>query len=145
MREGNNSKLPQRNPITHAVHRREVFWQVTVPLVIGTLIILSLATGVWFVSYNSASQAADISLIWLILPALIFTLIFTFLLGGLTFGLIKLISILPPYAALVQNYFVLFNLKVTRAVNVAVEPVLKAASALAWLKALLGKKPSGRD
>ncbi len=142
MREGNFSKPPERNPVTHAAHKREVFWQITFPLVIGIIIILALAVGSGFISQNSASQAANISTLWLILPVLMFSLIFTFLFGGLAYGLIRLIGILPPYAALVQNYFVLISLKVRQASDIAAEPVLKVASAWALLSALFGKRSS---
>ena len=145
MSVGNYSKLPERNPLTHAVHKREFFWQVIFPIVIGALIIVTLAVGSWFVSYNSASQAANISVMWLFIPLLFFTLLFTFLLAGLAYGLIKLIGILPPYAALVQNFFIMINLRVYRASDLAVEPVLKTASAWAMLGALLGRRtPKGR-
>jgi hypothetical protein len=145
MREGNFSKPPERNPVTHAAHKREVFWQITFPLVIGVIILLALAVGSGFINQNSASQAADISSIWLILPVLMFTLILTFLFGGLAYGLIRLIGILPPYAALVQNYFVIFSLKVRQVSDIAVEPVLKAGTAWASLSTLLGKRPSSHS
>ncbi len=145
MSKGNYSKLPERNPVTHAVHKREVFWQIIFPIVIGALIILTLAIGSWFVSYNSASQAANISVMWLFIPLLFLALIFTFLLAGLAYGLIRLIGILPPYAALVQNFFIMLNLKVRHASDLAAEPVLKAASAWAMLSALLGRRTSNRN
>ena len=140
MKEGNYSKLPERNPLTHAAHRREFFWQVIFPIIIGALIIMALAVGSWFVSYNSASQAANISVMWLFIPLLFFTLLFTILLAGLAYGLIRLIGILPPYAALVQNFFIMINLRVRSASDKAVEPVLKTASAMATLRALLGRR-----
>ena len=145
MREGNFSRPPERNPVTHAAHKREVFWQIIFPLVIGALVILTLAVGTWFISQNSASQASNISTIWLILPVLVLLLILTFLFGGLAYGLIRLIGILPPYAALIQNYFVFFNQKVRQACDLAAEPVLKTASAWALLSALFGKSPSRRS
>ncbi len=142
MREGNFSRLPERNPLTHKAHRREVFWQITFPIIIGALLILTPAVGVWFVGYDSASQAANISTMWLILPTLLFVFIFTLLIGGIAFGLIKLIAILPPYAALVQNFFITVNLRVGHIADLAAEPILKTSSAWASLNALLGRKSS---
>lgn len=145
MREGNLPGSPRSNPITQASHQREVFWQIAFPLILGVLVILALAAGTFFMSSNLASQAANISAIWLILPVLIFTFIFLALLAGLTFGLIKLIGILPPYAAIVQNFFVLIKVKVRQASDVAAEPVIKVASARAWLGALFGIGSSKRN
>jgi hypothetical protein len=143
MRRSNQSSLPERNPLTRAVHRREVFWQITFPLVIGALLILALAVGAGLVSSNTASQAANISTMWLILPALAFTLILTLVLATVTYGLIRLIGILPPYAALVQNFFIAVSQKVRKVSDQAVEPVIRVASAQARLSALFGKKPAG--
>jgi hypothetical protein len=134
------SSLPERNPLTRAVHRREVFWQIIFPLIIGAALILALAVGAGLVSYNTASQAANISTIWLILPALALTFIFTLVLAAVTYGLIRLIGILPPYAALAQNFFVLVNQKVRKVSDQAAEPVIKVASLQARLNALFGKR-----
>lgn len=142
MTVGNYSNLPDRNPVTHAVHKREVFWQIIFPIIVGALIILTLAVGSGLVSYNIASQAANISMMWLLIPLLFFTLIFIIMTAGLAYGLIRLIGILPPYAALVQNFFIMLNLEVRQASDLAAEPVLKTASAWARLRALLGKRPS---
>lgn len=35
------STPPKRNPLTHAKHRREIFWQVTFPLIIAGLLLLA--------------------------------------------------------------------------------------------------------
>lgn len=32
--------LPPRNPLTHARHKREVFWQITFPVMLGVLLVL---------------------------------------------------------------------------------------------------------
>jgi hypothetical protein len=144
MRWPNQSSVPERNPLTRAVHRREVFWQIIFPSIIGAVLILALAVGAGLVSSNTASQAANISAIWLILPAFSFTFIITLVLATVTYGLIRLIGILPPYAALVQNFFAAVNQKVRKVSDQAAEPVIKAASARARLNALFGRKPAGR-
>ena len=74
----------------------------------------------------------------------IFSLIITLVLAAVTYGLIRLIGILPRYAALVQNFFVVVSQKARKVSDQAVEPVIKAASARARLNALFGRKPSGR-
>ena len=144
MRQPKHLSLPKPNPLSRAAHRRQVFWQIIFPLILGALLILALAVGAGLVSSQTASQAANISTMWLILPVFSFIFIITLVLAAVTYGLIRLIGILPPYAALVQNFFVAVSQKVRKVSDQAVEPVIKAASARARLNALFGKKPAGR-
>ena len=66
-------KQIERNPLTHEKHRREVFWQITIPLVIGLVMILGLAALVIVtaVQGGNVSQAADASLVYLIIPVMV--------------------------------------------------------------------------
>ena len=36
-------ELPERNPVTYERHRKEVMWQILVPVLIGAVIVLALA------------------------------------------------------------------------------------------------------
>ncbi len=123
--------LPERNPKTHAAHRKEVGWQITLPLVIGCLIIALAVAGVIWSAVDAnpeLSRWSDISLIWLILPALFFTLIPLAVLFGLTFLVSKLLGVLPGYARLVQDTFVNIHSKVLRFSDALVAPSLKLKS-----------------
>ncbi|MEW5867851.1 MAG: hypothetical protein AB1894_01135 [Chloroflexota bacterium] len=117
--------LPERNPITHAKHKHEVLWQITVPLGVGVLVLVGLAIAMGFGSAEQHSRWADISLIWLISPMLIVALLFLVILAGLTYGLIVLIQILPPYARQVQDFFVLLSIQVGKLGDKLVDPVLR--------------------
>ena len=46
--------LPARNPLTHARHRTEVFWQVTVPLIIGGLLVVAAIVALLVMTVNEA-------------------------------------------------------------------------------------------
>ena len=46
--------LPERNPLTHARHRKEVFWQVTVPLIIGGLLVVAAIVALLVMTVNEA-------------------------------------------------------------------------------------------
>jgi hypothetical protein len=85
-----------RNPLTHQRHRREVFWQITLP--IGAIGIILLVFGILAypgLTTNEASMWADISLIWLIIPLMLVTLLALTLLSGSVYLTIRLIQILP--------------------------------------------------
>jgi hypothetical protein len=123
--------LPERNPITHAAHRREVFWQITFPLILTLLILLGLAAFVVYASFQGAgsvSRWADISLIWLLLPALVVTLVVLLIFSGLVYLVSKLLGVFPGYARLAQNFFYLVQVRTKSIADKIVEPILKLRS-----------------
>jgi hypothetical protein len=131
--------LPPRNPTTHARHRREVFWQITAPL-LGVLILLLVLVGLVIWSGVQASPEvgrwADISLVWLIVPAMIGAFLFLLLLSGITFGVIKLIQVLPPYARLAQDFFLRVQARVSGAADRLVRPIVQTKSTAAGARRL---------
>ena len=139
----------QRNPITHERHRREVFRQITLPLIIALVVIAVLVGLTVTASAAGASRWADISLIWLIMPVLVVSLIFLILLSGITYGLIRLIGVLPRYALQVQDFFVLLHFQIARLNDKITQPVIKLHATSASVKSLLrrvrgDRKPAPR-
>lgn len=136
--------IPERNPVTAQKHRREVLWQITVPLIIGIILVLALAVFITVVSYtgngSAASLWADISLIWLIIPAFIGGLILLVLLAGLAYGIYWLVQNLPTWALQAQNIIVTVGVNVRKATDLAVEPVLRVEGAVAGLRTLFRRK-----
>lgn len=122
--------------MTHAKHRREVRWQITLPLVLGILLCLALSVLSFFAESGTASVWADISLIWLIIPALFFAFIALVILGGLAYGVYYVIKVLPPAMHKVQVFFSTVYLRVKRASDAAASPFIKAQGIAASAKAL---------
>ena len=123
--------LPERNPITHAEHRREVFWQITLPMVLGALMLLvALASLIILAnqSLSDLSRVADGSIIWMILPSLILALILLVLLIGLVYAILSVLRVFPPYAHLIQIYFERGNREVSRTTNKITEPIIRMQS-----------------
>ncbi len=130
---------PPRNPLTHAAHKREVFWQITVPLVLCTLVCVGMtALVVWSAAVGNpeVSRWADVSLIWLSPPIVIGSLVMLVLVGGLAFGIFKLIQVLPPYARLVQDFFLRLHVRVRQVCDRAVKPFIQAGGASAAAREL---------
>ncbi len=122
--------------MTHAKHRREVRWQITLPFVIGILLCLALSVLSFFAGSGTASVWADISLIWLIIPALFFALIALIILGGLAYAVYYVIKVLPPAMLKVQVFFTTIYAAVKRASDSAASPFIKAQGFAAGAKAL---------
>jgi sterol desaturase/sphingolipid hydroxylase (fatty acid hydroxylase superfamily) len=114
-----------RNPITHQRHRREVFWQITFPILLVSLALLLLAVMAAGLSSEKASTWADISLIWMIIPALIFTLLTMIILAALVYLTIRLLHILPFYFFKGHNWFLLVNLRIGHIGDNLAEPFVR--------------------
>jgi uncharacterized Tic20 family protein len=126
----------ERNPLTQRAHRKQVLWQITLPLVIAALLILIIAILAAVSGPQGASLWADISLIWLIIPLMIISLILLVLLAGLVYAVIWLVRTLPGYAMQAQNFMIMIASQVERLGNLIVEPVLRVNAWLASLQAL---------
>ncbi len=137
----------QRNPITHKFHRRETIWQIIVPLIVSISIILGL--GIWAIVTVSqggdVSQAADTSLIFLLIPVLILSLIPLVLLGGLVYGMVRVLTFLPPKFYLVQGLFLKVQERVKQGADIAAEPILRINSIGAGWQAIKRALRSKKD
>jgi len=126
----------ERNPVTQAIHRRQVFWQITLPLVILVLIFLALAVAVSLSGAGLQSRWADISAIWCLCPNLIVLLLCVGSLGGMSYGLFRLQRVLPGKLFSLQKFSLKVRDGVQKASDVAAEPVLKMHSSRAGQKTL---------
>jgi hypothetical protein len=135
----------ERNPKTHAEHRRQVFWQITLPLVMGILLVLTAMAAIIFSATQPVTDVgrwAGVSLMWLILPSLIFALIILVLLIGLVVLISYLLRLIPRYALIAQLYIEAGKNKVSQLLNLSIEPLLRMRSIWAAVRfaARLGKK-----
>lgn len=133
---GREFKLPDPNPMTTSIHKREVFWQISLPFFAGIIIFLVLVVLGWMATSQDASLWADVSLIFLII-----------LLGFLFFFILALSSMLvylfivihkqlPPYSRLVQDYADQARTNTRRVADRAVEPVMRTQGLRASIAAL---------
>ena len=124
----NKLMVTDRNPLTHAKHKREVFWQILLPMMIGVLLVLVVAFVIIFGAQSSSdlSRWADVSTIWLILPSLFITLIFLIILSAFVYLITLLLRLTPRYALIVQLYFEIGKYKVHYYSNRITEPIIKA-------------------
>jgi uncharacterized membrane protein YhdT len=136
---------PERNPKTHALHQREVFWQISLPLVIGILVLVAAVVAIVLSATQPVTDLgrwADVSLMWIILPSLFFALIMLAITIGLVIGVSLLLRIVPCYARILQLYFELGKGKVSQLTNLLAEPILRVKSIWASVRRAgrLGRK-----
>lgn len=112
---------------TLEIHRRQVLWQIWLPVSLLVLTFIVLAG----LSIIGTSYSADNSLHWssisiiiLILPLIPAGLIILLILAVSIYGLAKVLSILPVYSLVVRTYIFQLSFFVLVWTNRLVEPVL---------------------
>lgn len=130
------AEAKERNPITHQRHRKETLWQITIPtlvIALGLLIFSLLSTQL---IPDEASRWADISLIWLITPVMLVTLITFATLVMSIYATVKLIQALPFFSFRLHRYLILIGAYLRLYSDRAVEPILRLRSFTASAKSL---------
>ncbi len=127
-----------RNPITKQAHRKQTFWQIAFPMILGGIAILGLAVWVIVVASGggNVSQAADTSLIFLIIPTMLMAFILLAVLVGLVYGMYRFLRFLPAKFFILQGVFYRLQDSVQKAADKAVEPSLRLKSARAGWQTL---------
>jgi len=129
----------QRNPVTYQKYKREVFYQIYLPTIIGALVLLIFVAGVLIASARGTgdiSKWADTALISLILPAMIVNIIFIAASTGMIYLVTRLLAESPFFFKRIQDFFVLVGLRVRNASDASTEPFLRVHSFVASLRAL---------
>ncbi|MGB9521646.1 MAG: hypothetical protein ACPL6F_02710 [Anaerolineales bacterium] len=121
-------------------HRQQTFWQIIFPLCISALILLIVAGLITRSSAAQASLSAQIALIWLLIPLMLFCLVGLILTIFLIILLIKLIAIIPEYAHLVQINVTKVANRIHQIADWFLEPILRIHSFIAMLNRLSQKR-----
>lgn len=96
-------------------HRRQVVWQIWIPVIAAGVVFLGLGLLMVLTPSLGTSRTghwAAISLIWLIGPLIIFTMLFLALNIGLIYLMNRILRILPPYFKIGQIYSQVMVLRV---------------------------------
>lgn len=133
--DASNSSPVERNPVTQEIHRRQVLWQIRLPLVILAVILLALIVTVSLSDAGYQSRWADISLIWCLCPGLFVLLLCVGMVGGMSYGLFRLQRVMPRTMFSLQKLGLKVRDGTQKATDAVVEPVLKVHSAQASQKA----------
>ena len=132
--------LKQRNPITYQAHRRQAFWQIYLPLIVFTILVIATIVLVIIASNEQVSKWADISLIFVISITMVAFLV---VIVGLAFSVVytrRLLRATPYFFFNAQRFIYLVEIRVKRVSNAAVEPILKINSFFAGAGAIRRKQ-----
>jgi hypothetical protein len=134
--------IRERNPITTQKHRHEVFWQITVPVTLGGVLLGLIAIGVviaYFTNTGDIAKWANTSVIILLVPAMFIGLIVIVVSAGMAFLVTKALSEAPYLARRVQDITVLITLRINKVSDASTEPFLRVHQFTAGLRALWRK------
>ncbi len=124
-------------------HRRQVALQIILPMVlvvlvfVAAVVLINIAT---FRDNGDVARWAAISTIWIAIPVMIVSLIFLFLLGGIIYLLARLLGIAPTYTVKAQDFVRRLGIRIQRAADASVKPVMFLDSIGASIGRLFGKK-----
>jgi hypothetical protein len=114
---------PVDSPTVHA-HKRQFTWQILVPFLVVTAVILAAAVLVSTGAASTTRAWADVSIIWLIIPVLVFALFCILELGFLIYGLARLLRVMPYYTGKTQDFFVLLSGRARQVADGTAKPVV---------------------
>jgi hypothetical protein len=113
------------NTETRSAFRRQTARQIYVPLVVAFLILVGLAVTLGVTGTGSFSTWADISLMFISIPAMILGIILLVLTSALVYGISWLIKAIPQPAWKVQQIFVMVAERVNSIADSIARPFIK--------------------
>ena len=121
---------------TIRLHKRQVVWQIIVPFLLVTLILL--AAGVWLVTGATAHTRAwaDVSIIWIVAPLLLLALAALALLVLLIVGMAKLLQATPRFTSRAQQVADQIAAGTRKAADGAIKPFVWIEQAGAAIKSI---------
>ena len=126
--------IPQPVHESYKRHRKELVWQIILPMVLTSLLLIALIVLINVATFRDGGDVgrwAAISTIWIVIPIMLGLLIVTALLGGLVYLMRKLLNITPTYTGMAQDYVYLAQGYIKRATEAIVKPVLELNGILA--------------
>jgi len=139
------AKLPQPVHESYQRHRKELVWQIILPVALTSLLIVGLIVLINIATFNQGGDVARwaaISTIWIVVPIMIGMLIFIALLGGLVYLMKKLLNVTPTYTGMAQDYVYIAQGYIKRAAEAIVQPVLQLNGILASVIAFFERMKS---
>ncbi len=130
--------LPKPNPVTRAVHRREVLRQITLPLVLALAALGAFVAWVVYAQVGTLERWAEIATLFLALPLLALSLLLWIIAAALLAGVTYILRFLPPYARLTQEAVNKVRRQIERGAEISTRPLVQIQSFLAMMEALVG-------
>ena len=112
-------------------HRRQVFWQILLPVILAGAGVIALVVLAAIASTRGSTVSAtwaNIATVWLIIPLIFTGLFFAIFIAGMIFLFARLLRNIPTYTRLAQLYLQIFNVRVDTILHRAVQPQINMLS-----------------
>jgi uncharacterized membrane protein len=130
------------NHLSYQNHRRQFWLQIFLPMILAILLIIALAIITGLAVFGGSGDSvrwAAISTIWLVIPVMIFGLLFLVILAGMVYLLARALEVIPPYTSKAQYYVNRGASETKRFSDMATKPVLFLEGIKASLKTIFGR------
>jgi hypothetical protein len=137
------AKLTQPVHESYRKHRRELAWQIILPVALSAAGFVALIVLINIATFNEGGDVARwaaISTIWIIIPVMVAGLILLALIGALVYLMKRLLDIAPTYTGMAQDYVHIAAGYIRRFADMAVKPVLFIDGLGASVRRLVGRK-----
>lgn len=138
-----NAKFPQPLHESYRNHRRQLFWQILLPIIltallcVGLIVLINIAA---FRNNGDVARWAAVSTIWIVIPIIFGLVIVLALLGGLVYLMAKLLRVTPTYTGLAQEYVHKAAGYIRRGADAVVKPIFLIDGLGASIRAFFGRK-----
>jgi hypothetical protein len=133
--------LPKPIHESYLRHRRQRTTQIILPVVLAALLCIAMVVLVNIATFRGdgdVARWAAVSTIWIVIPIMIASLIFFVLLAGLIYLLVQLLGIVPVYTDKAQDFVRMVSLRIRRAADVSVQPIIYLDGIGASIRAFFG-------
>jgi hypothetical protein len=137
--------IPQPVHESYLKHRKQVVWQVIMPVVLASLLCVALIVLINVATFDQGGDVerwAAISTMWITVPIIFGLLIFLAIMVGLVYLMKKMLGITPTYTGMAQDYVHLAESYIKRASEALIQPVLQLNGILASIIAFFEKMRS---
>ena len=120
------ANLPQPVHTSYLRHRKQLMWQIILPMVLTVLLLIALIVLINVATFRDngdVSRWAAVSTIWIVIPTMIGLVIVIALVAGLVYLMARLLNITPTYTGLAQDYVHKAALYIKRGADAVVKPV----------------------
>ena len=131
---------PAKRTKYYRAHKQNVLWQILIPMFIVVALFATASVFTAMSPAETASQWADVSTIWLLIPVIIFALVNLLILAGLIYGLAKLLDITPTYTQKLYGLILLAKKKIESFADSAAKPIFMIEGFSASLRRVFRKK-----
>ena len=131
------AKLPQPVHESYLRHRKQLTWQIVMPVILTSLLLIALTVLINLATFRDngdVARWAAISTMWIVIPIMIGMLILLALLGGLIYLLSKLLGLTPRYTGLAQDYVYRASEIIKRALDAVVKQIIEIQGLRASLR-----------